>query len=172
MAIDKKEMELQEEYDFQITSLVMKDLYTKYNATYSMEKMPTYSSVDATMSVHKGERKNQYKVEIKSRYVNNEEYKKTMPITVEKFLRVKESSVNATPLVVYLLNNEQYYIFNLNKIDLNKVIMKLWKIEKIQYSETSKKEEIPTIFLPVDMAVCTGDIPKNNISKPKKYAHD
>lgn len=172
MAIDEKEMELQEEYDFQITSLVMKDLYSKYNATYSIEKMPTYSSVDATMSVHKGERKNQYTVEIKSRYVNTEKYKKTMPITVEKFLRIKESSINATPLVVYLLNDKQYYIFNLNKIDLNKVIMKLWKIEKIQYSSSSKKEEIPTIFLPVDMAVCTGNIPKNNISKPKKYAHD
>ena len=172
MAIDKKEMELQEEYDFQTTSLIMKDLYTKYNATYSIEKMPTYSSVDATMSVYKGRTKNIYTVEIKSRYVNNEEYKKTMPITVEKFLRIKESSVNATPLVVYLLNDEQYYIFNLNKIDLNKVVMKLWKIQKIQYSETSKKEEIPTIFLPVDMAVCTGDIPKNDISKPKKYAHD
>ena len=172
MAIDKKEMELQEEYDFQTTSLIMKDLYSKYDATYSIEKMPTYSTVDATMSVSKGAIKNHYFVEIKSRYVNNEEYKKTMPITVEKFLRVKESSMDATPLIIYLLNNKQYYIFNLNKIDLNKVEIKLWKIEKIQYSETSKKEEIPTIFLPVDMAVCTGDIPKNNISKPKKYAHD
>ena len=57
---------------------------------------------------------------------------------------------------------EQYFIFNLDKLDLNKCTIKNWLINKIEFCEGQQKEKQPTIFIPLEQAIYNGIIPKYN----------
>ena len=144
----------QETKDFNTTKKIMKRIFQKYKKKFEMEQNPIYSPIDSWMRV--GQK--QYNVEIKERQQDMEKYQ-TLPLKVKKYCNIIENTdQTTTPLIIYLLNNSEYYIFNLNKIDLNKVELKNWNIAKVQYCENQTFEFQPTFFLPLNMAVYNGKI--------------
>ena len=151
-------MDEQEQKDFDTTERIMKQIFTSYNATAELNKNESFAPVDAYMNVKKGKKEKWYSVEIKERKQDMDIYD-TLPLKVSKYINVMEASKGITPLVIYLLNDEEYYIFNLNDIDLNKVKLKLWNIAKVQYCEKQEFEEKPTFFIPISMAKYNGIIP-------------
>lgn len=153
-----KQINVQEKKDFIITDKIMTKIFQKYNATATLHEMPQFTHYDATMEVTKGNFTKEYTVEIKERNVTKPEYLETMPLKVKKYCNILSHSEGKTPLVIYLLNNDQYYIFDLSKLDLNKVKIANWKIPKVQYSDTHDYDEQPTFFFPISMAVYNGKI--------------
>lgn len=150
---------LQEKKDFNITLGIMTNIFKQYGYKTKMTQTEPYSSVDANMVVTKNEKKKFYKVEIKER--NQKEPITTLPLKVKKYIKIMETVENATPLVIYLVNGKDFYIFDLNKIDLNKVQMKNWNIPKVQYVDKHEYEEQPTFFFNIKDSVYTGHYANN-----------
>ncbi|MBQ3944239.1 MAG: hypothetical protein II670_01335, partial [Alphaproteobacteria bacterium] len=65
---------------------------------------------------------------------------------------------NETPLVIYLVNDEEYFIFNLNKLDLNNITIKNWNIPKVQFTSKQEYEQQPTFFIPLNQSIYNGII--------------
>ncbi len=157
--IDKTKMEQQEEKDFKTTEKIMKQIFKSYNKVAVLKQNPSFSPIDASMVVDK---KHKYAVEIKERFQNLEEFA-TLPLKVAKYCSIKENTPeDAKSLIIYLLNEEQYFIFDLNKIDLNKCAIKNWLINKVEFCDGRQKEKQPTIFIPIEQAIYNGIIPKYN----------
>lgn len=161
--IDVEKMELQEWKDYKTTERIMHQIFSAYGAEAQLAKEPTYYPVDASMLVEKGDTiKNYYKIEIKER-LTSYPYFDELPLTVQKYCNVIDATPQGqTPLAVYLVNDTEYYIFNLNKIDFNKVKIQNWEINKVQYSNNTYKEKVPTFFIPLSQSIYNGLIPSDN----------
>ncbi len=153
--IDKNRMEEQEQKDFKTTEKIMKQIFKSYNKVAVLKQNPSFSPIDASMTVDK---KHKYAVEIKERFQNLEEFA-TLPLKVAKYCSIKENTPeDSKPLIIYLLNEEQYFIFDLNKLDLNKCAIKNWLINKVEFCDGRQKEKQPTIFIPIEQAIYNGFI--------------
>ena len=151
-----EQIQTQETKDFHITNKIMSQIFQTYDATATLKQMPQFSNYDATMEVSKGNIKRFYTVEIKERNVQSLEDLETLPLKVKKYCNIKKNSEDKTPLVIYLVNGEEYYIFDLNKLDLNKVQIANWNIPKVQYSDKHQYEQQPTFFLPLNQSIYNG----------------
>lgn len=157
--IDEQKMNRQETYDFNTTKKIMTQIFTAYGYQPRFVKSEPYSVYDADMNVGK----KSYVVEIKDRQQNMDLYD-TLPLTVQKYCNLTEvaEAKDATPIVVYLLNNEEYYIFNLDKLCLCKCDIKNWYIYDVQFEkDVPVKKKKPTIFMPVRLCDYNGLIPQN-----------
>lgn len=157
--IDKNLMEIQELKDFNITVRIMTDIFKKYGAKVKMDKTEIYSPYDANMIVKKNDKIRKYTVEIKERNSNSYD---TMPLKVKKYCNIMESTKkDEIPLAIYLVNDHNYYIYNLRTLDLNKVELKNWTIPKIQFTENQEYEKVPTFFLPINLSIYHGTYANN-----------
>ncbi len=153
--IDHERMYLQELKDFQTTERIMKNIFNKYGLKVELIQNPLYSHIDTKLMVNE---KHRYNVEIKERTQDMEKYK-TLPLKVKKYINIlKCTDENIKPLVIYLVNNEEYYIFNLREIDLNKCEWGNWFINKVEFDKNQIKDEIPTLFIPICQAIYKGKI--------------
>lgn len=143
----------QERKDYAQTKKIMERIFAAYDASVEMSQTKPFSAYDAKMKIN-GKRK--YTVEIKER--SSTEYD-TMPLKVKKYCSIMESTKeDETPIAIYLVGEEHYYIFNLRKLDLNKVVIKNWNIPKVQFSDRKEYEPQPTFFIPISMCVYDGEI--------------
>ena len=158
--IDNAQMIEQETKDYNITNKIMTNIFQAYDCKISMKQMPIKSKIDAKMQVEKGNMSKKYVVEIKER--NCEDNPEYLPMTCKKYCNVMEQvKDNETPLAVYLVNDSEYYIFDLNKIDLNKCEIKNWWIAKVQFTDKRQYDAIPTIFFPTNQCVYNGNYANN-----------
>lgn len=158
--INLAKMQEQELKDYNITLRIMTKIFNSYDATVKMKPMPTFNAIDARMTVQKGIKTKSYAIEIKERNTNGE--LDTLPLKCKKYCNImSETKEDETPIAIYLVNGEEYYIFNLKKLDLNKVIIKNWNIPKVQYSDKHQYEEQPTFFIPLNQSIYNGIIPHN-----------
>lgn len=154
---DYERRDEQEKKDFQTTEKIMKGIFKQYNYNCECTQCPTYSHVDATMNISNGNRKKKYTVEIKSR--NTDKYTSTMPLLTEKYVYIRQSTPkDVTPLVVYLLNDEFYHIFNLNNLDLNRVEFGIWTIKEKEFSDEENFVKKTVFFIPIELANKSGKI--------------
>lgn len=145
----------QENKDFITTQKIMKQIFSCYNKTAKLTQSPIYSAIDAKMVVNN---QKHYAVEIKERQQDMEVYD-TLPLKVSKYCNILESKgEDETPLIIYLVNNEEYYIFNLEEIDLNKCTICNWLINKVEFTQNQQKDKQPTIFIPISQCVYNGQI--------------
>ena len=151
---DRIKIEEQETKDFNITKKIMTLIFQAYGAKIDMKQTKPFSPYDANMTAEKKNLKKRYIVEIKERNYDGE--LETLPLKVKKYCSIMEQVEDQTPLVVYLCNDGQYYIFNLNRLDLNKVEIKNWNIPKVQYSDNHQYEKQPTFFLPITQSIYNG----------------
>ena len=129
--IDNEKTDIQELRDYQMTVKILSRLFKAYEPQFSM-------------------------MSIKSRRQNMEEYD-TLPLTVQKYCNIIEScKLGEKPIYISIVNDEEYYIFDLSRIDMNKVIIKNWYINDIEYSDNPTKKKIPTMFIPITESVNNG----------------
>lgn len=147
---DKQELK-----DYQITVTILSRIFKSYDPQFTM--MAKGCVFDAKMYFTDNNNElYRYHIEIKSRRQNMEEYD-TLPLTVQKYCNIIEScKLGEKPIYLSLLNDDEYYIFDLNKIDMNKVIIRNWYINDIEYSANPVKKKIPTMFIPITESVNNG----------------
>lgn len=153
--IDNEKTDIQELKDYQMTVKILSRLFKKYNPQFS--RMAKGCVFDAKMYFITNDNEvYRYNIEIKSRKQNMEEYY-TLPLTVQKYCNVKEAcKLGEKAIYLSIVNDEEYYIFDLSMIDMNKVTIKNWYINDIEYSDNPVKKKIPTMFIPVTEAVNNG----------------
>lgn len=147
---DKQELK-----DYQITVTILSRIFKSYDPQFTM--MAKGCVFDAKMYFTDNNNElYRYHIEIKSRKQNMDEYD-TLPLTVQKYCNIIEScKLGEKPIYLSLVNDEEYYIFDLSKIDMNKVKIKNWYINDIEYSNNPVRKKIPTMFIPVTEAVNNG----------------
>ncbi|MBQ2175937.1 MAG: hypothetical protein II453_13025 [Alphaproteobacteria bacterium] len=157
--IDTNMMLHQESKDFTKTKKIMTNIFKAYDAEIEIKQTDTYCNVDARMTATKKNKKHHYTVEIKERNVPSIEFLQALPLTVKKYCNIMgETRENETPLVIYLVNDEEYFIFNLNKLDLNNITIKNWNIPKVQFTSKQEYEQQPTFFIPLNQSIYNGII--------------
>ena len=153
--INDEKTDIQELRDYQATVKILSRIFKKYNPQFSqMAKGCVYDAkmyfTDSNNEVYR------YHIEIKSRRQNMEEYD-TLPLTVQKYCNIIEScKLGEKAIYISLVNEEEYYIFDLDNLDMNNVIIKNWYINDIEYSDNPTKKKIPTMFIPITESVNNG----------------
>ena len=165
-------IEKQEEQDFRIANAILKQLFTPFQPI--TEKMPSKSAYDMRMSAFTNQSTHIYAIELKSRTQDLSKYK-TLPITVRKLCNLMKARREGDKLIyMVLLNNEEYYIFDLDTIQVPLTSIDFWNIKKVQFDDASLQDETPTIFLPIDKAIINGKFTITNgsirtkVKKPKE----
>lgn len=153
--IDNEKTDIQELKDYQMTVAILSRIFKKYNPQFTM--MAKGCVFDAKMYFTDNNNEvYRYNIEIKSRRQNIEEYD-TLPLTVAKYCNIKEScKLGEKPIYISLVNEEEYYIFDLSKLNMNNVTIKNWLINDIEYSDNPAKKKIPTMFIPITESVNNG----------------
>ena len=165
-------IEKQEEQDFRIANAILKQLFTQFQPL--TEKMPSKSAYDMRMSAFTNQSMHVYAIELKSRKQDITKYP-TLPITVRKLCNMQKARREGDKLIyMVLLNNEEYYIFDLDTIQVPLTSIDFWNIKKVQFDNASLQEETPTIFLTLDKAITHGKFTITNgsirtkVKKPKE----
>lgn len=153
--INDEKADLQELKDYQMTVAILSKIFKKYNPQFS--RMAKGCVFDAKMYFTDNNNElYRYNIEIKSRRQNMEDYD-TLPLTVAKYCNVKEScKLGEKPIYLSIVNEEEYYIFDLDKLNMNDVKIKNWYINDIEYSANPTKKKIPTMFIPITQCVNNG----------------
>ena len=136
-----------ESHDFKVFSKAIRDVYRRYDPY--IWATPPKSISDARMTLAR----RKFNVEIKSR-TQSKSYG-TLPITVKKYCNLKDNTFpDETLLYAVILNEEELYIFDLNKIDLGKCILRNWNINEVEFPAVGEpvKKKQPTLFIPFSEA--------------------
>lgn len=152
--LQQERIEKQEEQDFRIANAILKSIFQPFQPL--TEKMPSKSTYDMRLSAFTNQSMHVYAIELKSRKQDLTKYT-TLPITVRKLCNMQKASREGDKLIyMVLLNNEEYYIFDLDTIQLPLTSIAYWNIKKVEMDDDSIKEPTPTIFLPINMAITHG----------------
>lgn len=152
--LQEERIEKQEEQDFRIANAILKQLFTQFQPI--TEKMPSKSNYDMRMSAFTNQSTHVYAIELKSRKQDITKYT-TLPITVRKLCNLMKARKEGDKLIyMVLLNNEEYFVFDLDTIQLPLTSIAFWNIKKVEMDEDSTKEPTPTIFLPIEKAITHG----------------
>ena len=152
-------VEEQEQKDFNITKKIMDRIFSTYGARVEITPTSRYCAYDANMTVSKASKHKRYTIEIKERNVDSIEDLETLPLKVKKYCNIMEKTKeDETPLIIYLVNNSNYYIFNIKALDLNTLNLRNWTIAKMQYTDKRQYEEQPTFFIPIGCCIYNGII--------------
>lgn len=156
-------MSQQEQWDFDQTKEILTGIYCKHGQVI-VKQLPHYSHGDLTFSVAG----RSALVEIKERTQDMAKYH-DIPLTCKKYCyllkEVEDGGYNAAMYCV-LLNGTDYLLFNLSSLDLNSLKMRNWSIKKEELGNDKTAIEVPTLFIPVTMALKKGKI--NGVDKPSQ----
>ena len=152
--LQQERIEKQEEQDFRIANAILKSIFQPFKPL--TEKMKSKSNYDMRLSAFTYQSMHVYAIELKSRKQDITKYT-TLPITVRKLCNLMKARNEGEKLIyMVLLNNEEYFIFDLDTIQVPLTSIAFWNIKKIQFEYASLKEPTPTIFLPLDKAIIHG----------------
>lgn len=147
--IEKKEND-----DFQVAEKVMNEILK--NNHPKIEKTPSYTSVDLRLTAHTHNKIVKMAVEIKER---NSKGFVQIPLTCRKYcLMQNERNEDERLLYFIIFDKNKYLIFDLDKINWNKVKCRMWNIRKTQMDDDSRYEWTPTFFIPITEATYKGEI--------------
>ena len=152
--LQQERIEKQEEQDYHIANAILKSIFQIFQPI--TEKMQSKSAYDMRLSAFTNQSMHVYAIELKSRKQDLSQYK-TLPITVRKLCNLMKARKEGEKLIyMVMLNNEEYYIFDLDNIQLPLTSIAFWNIKKVEMDDDSIKEPTPTIFLPIDKAITHG----------------
>lgn len=154
--IDFNRREKKEWEDYIITSQIFSEIFPKVKTEktegWSVQDMD-YSAYCYNVIEEVG------KVEIKSRNQDTNKYT-DLPLKVNKYCNMIDLCTGDTRCIyVVLLNESEFLIFDLKKLDLGSCTLRNWEINTTQYvldSEKAVKQKYPTLFIPKSMAVYNG----------------
>lgn len=153
-------MRKQENKDYINTVAIFDQLFGKWETTPA--QMPEGYPTDMRYKVEKDGDEHFYNVEIKTRNTDLERYPQ-LPLTVSKYENVMNDTMGfEKPIYVSLVNDTEYYIFDLSAIDINTVEKRLWHIKRKEYHKDGYEiwDDVPTYFFPISIACAHGIIPK------------
>lgn len=158
--IDYVRREDQEDKDYQIAVDVFSGLYSGLSVNF--EKCEPWTAEDMRYTATtRSNRDYIYKVEIKTRNQDMERYN-DLPIKCSKLARLRKECTGIERILYFVIvNYSEWYLFDLNAIDLNKCRLDNWKIPVTQYVKDESKityEYAPTFFIPVEQALRHGYI--------------
>lgn len=79
-----------------------------------------------------------------------------LPLTVKKFLFMRENlRENESNIIIYF-NSVEWYIFDLTNFRFDEYKVSNWKVKRREYDAKSEWEYTPTIWLPKDKASLNG----------------
>ena len=158
--LQQERIEKQEEQDFRIANATLKSIFKIFQPI--TEKMQSKSNYDMRLSAFTNQSMHVYAIELKSRTQDLSKYT-TLPITVRKLCNLQKARKEGEKLIyMVLLNNEDYYIFDLDNIQLPLTSIAFWNIKKVEMDDDSIKEPTETIFLPIDRSIIHGKFTINN----------
>lgn len=152
--LQQERIEKQEEQDFRIANAILKSIFQPFQPI--TEKMQSKSNYDMRLSAFTNQSTHVYAIELKSRKQDITTYT-TLPITVRKLCNMQKARTEGDKLIyMVILNNEEYFIFDLDTIQVPLSSIAFWNIKKVEMDDDSIKEPTPTIFLPIDKAIIHG----------------
>lgn len=151
--LQQERIELKEQEDYHIANAILKSIFQPFQPL--TEKMPSKSNYDMRLSAFTNQSMHVYAIELKSRKQDLSKYK-TLPITVRKLCNMQKARKEGDKLIyMVLLNGEDFFIFDLDNIQVPLSSIAFWNIKKVQFDD-SIKEPTPTIFLPINRAIIHG----------------
>lgn len=158
--LQQERIEKQEEQDFIIANAILHNIFQPFQPI--TEKMQSKSNYDMRLSAFTDQSTHIYAIELKSRKQDITKYT-TLPITVRKLCNMHKARREGDKLIyMVLLNNEEYFIFDLDTIQVPLTSIAFWNVKKVEMDDDSIKEPTPTIFLPLDKAIIRGKYNINN----------
>ena len=152
--LQQERIEKQEEQDFRIANAILHNIFQPFQPI--TEKMQSKSNYDMRLSAFTNQSTHVYAIELKSRKQDLTKYT-TLPITVRKLCNMQKARREGDKLIyMVLLNNEEYFIFDLDTIQVPLTSIAFWNVKKVEMDDDSIKEPTPTIFLPLDKAIIHG----------------
>ena len=152
--LQQERIEKQEEQDFIIANAILHNIFQPFQPI--TEKMQSKSNYDMRLSAFTDQSTHIYAIELKSRKQDITKYT-TLPITVRKLCNMQKARREGDKLIyMVLLNNEEYFIFDLDTIQVPLTSIAFWNVKKVEMDDDSIKEPTPTIFLPLDKAIIHG----------------
>ncbi len=158
MARDHKRVNEQENKDYVYTVNLLTDLFNNYETTFT--QMPEFHPTDVRLKVV-GHQPHKYNIEVKTRNQDMDKYH-TIPLKEAKLNgMINDTKEDEKLLYIVFVNDYQYFIFDIDNIDFNKVEKRNWRIKKQEYN-IGKDEYItvPTYFIPIELSVNNGLIKK------------
>ena len=156
----KEKIMKQEKQDRYVASECLKKLLNK-GSNLSIIPTPLTDAVDLNCSVVNLNGKYvPFNVEIKERNKTDWQLSKypQAELKVEKYERMRKATPAGVKLLyMVLLNNQKCLLFDLDKLDWNKVTETIWYIKKTQMKEDSPVVPTPTYLIPYDLAIATCD---------------
>lgn len=157
--IDYAHREGQEDTDYGIAVEVFSGLFNS-GFTLNFEKREPWSIDDMRFTAStKNNKEYTHKVEIKTRNQDMSKYH-DLPIKCDKLARLRGICGKNDRLLYFVIcNYSEWYLFDLNAVDLNKCRLEMWHIPITQYAKDKSKveyEDAPTFFIPVKEAIKHG----------------
>ena len=150
----------QEDTDFENAKNVFNSILNGFEVTYTQTGL--FDPTDMRFSYEaNATTTRKFNVEIKTR--NDNGTRTELPLKVVKYCDMLEDTLPDEKLLyIQLVNDYEYYIFDLSSIDWNAVSVRNWWIYDYQYADEDnrKKVKTPTYFFPTELACAHGIIPK------------
>ena len=160
--IKNKKVNQQEDTDYQQAKQVFQSILKKYNPKFTQTAQLDPSDMRFNYTNKQGH-KRYFNVEIKERNQDMNKYH-TLPLKASKYCDLMDDTLTSEkPLYIVLLNDSEYYIFDLTALDWNEIKLKNWKINAVEFDpRNDKREKVkqPTFFIPIEQACCHGLIPE------------
>lgn len=148
-----------EQKDFADAKKIFEEIGQKFNKKVTINSTEDFFPFDAELSINN----KLFAVEIKR---IKGDY--TPALKVEKIYNILNFCGEKKPLVLFL-KDENYYIFDLEKIDFKVSDLFLWNIGKNNYSDFTKEKKLALKF-DTEKAAIKGTIPNyNKIFIPNAY---
>ena len=150
----------QEDTDFENAKNVFNSILNGFEVTYTQTGL--FDPTDMRFSYEaNATTTRKFNVEIKTR--NDNGTRTELPLKVVKYCDMLEDTLPDEKLLyIQLVNDYEYYIFDLSSMDWNAVPVRNWWIYDYQYADEDnrKKVKTPTYFFPTELACAHGIIPK------------
>lgn len=165
--IDYARREAKEEEDYQITSYIFKNyIFSGSSQSCETEKFDQWSVPDCAYTARTTNRYDVGIVEIKTRNQDMDLYN-TLPIKVEKYCNMDAACADDVRCIYFVLvNDEEYYLFDLRDLDMNKCTLKMLYINKTEYvvdKSKQEKEKTAMLLIPITQAKIHGRYDKERV---------
>lgn len=141
----------QEDKDFQVAKKALERIFGKERLKVVRE--PEYSHTDLRFTATTANNtEKHYNVELKERNYSSEMFDE-VPLKMSKYIDIINNTRSDEEAFIMYLMPKEIWIFNLTKLDLNKVKYDNWEIKDVEYSNYGKYTRTPTMFIPLRLAV-------------------
>lgn len=142
-------IEKQELIDRRIVSGVLSSEFEELNVT----SLPITANTDLTITATTfNNTKIMYNVEIKSRNMNLNDYDNCF-LEVEKYIHLVNDMQSHVPLYVAIYPEDMIVcVWNLDKIDMQKVERRFQRMQKVTFSNNNKKVIKEVYLLPIELS--------------------